>query len=195
MLNLMNPKKNDIKPIEIAEAEPENIVSSFSGLYDIFTQHATGDQSDRMDIEGLTTALKTFGLKIDKDLELRKLIWSKFDLENQKEIDYNDFMATMSSLIDVKNEDSLFLFFQIFDYDQNGFLEVDELAQLLFSQQKIAAAVTNQPRLITSTTNKQCINDAQKFVNENDDNGDGLISFEEYNQWRNAHHIATPIHP
>eukprot|EP00483_Globobulimina_turgida_P009673 UN09692 len=160
--------------------------ASFSGLYEIFTLHAKGDESDRMDIDGLTSALKVFGLSIDKNKHLQQLIWSKFDLDNEKQIDFNDFMATLSALVDSTNEDSLFLFFQIFDYDESGFLEVDELAAMLFCQQKIGAAVTHQPAMMKSNcnTNEGCIDRAKSFVNENDDNGDGKISFDEYNKWR-----------
>eukprot|EP01083_Nonionella_stella_P051777 137480_1 len=191
-------KKPDVPTISVEPEEMEviksmsTIVASFSRLHDVFHSHAD-KSTKKMDKEGLTEALKVFGLKVDVNKHVHDTVWSKFSLDGADEIDYDDFSATISILIDTENEEFMFLLFQIFDYDESGYLEMKELGEMLFAQQLLAATVTNQPELITDRTNKICLKSAERFVQENDDNGDGKISFDEYHAYRKKHEVVVQV--
>eukprot|EP00486_Rosalina_sp_Unknown_P000382 CAMPEP_0201563812 /NCGR_PEP_ID=MMETSP0190_2-20130828/1274_1 /ASSEMBLY_ACC=CAM_ASM_000263 /TAXON_ID=37353 /ORGANISM="Rosalina sp." /LENGTH=49 /DNA_ID= /DNA_START= /DNA_END= /DNA_ORIENTATION= len=49
-----------------------------------------------MNIHGLTKALAAFGMIIDTDKDFQRHIFKKFDLDNEKEITYNDFSSTIA---------------------------------------------------------------------------------------------------
>eukprot|EP00483_Globobulimina_turgida_P006966 UN06980 len=117
---------------------------TFAGIYEVFHIYAKLDGGNKMDIDGLTEALAHFGIIINTDRAFQKFVFSKFDIDNEKEIDYNDFMATMSSLIGTKNEDSLLLMFQMFDIDEDGYLNMEDMARILLAQNHIAVVLTGQ---------------------------------------------------
>eukprot|EP01084_Bolivina_argentea_P025090 46683_1 len=160
------------------------------GLYDLFKQHANcNDAQTKMDVDGLTTALKEFGMIIDTERTLQKFVWSKFDIDNEGEIDYNDFMATLSSLIGSKDEDSLLLMFQIFDIDQDGYLNTDDMAMIILAQNQIALAVTGHVEEANENDkvvlNKRiCLKLARKIITKYDSDQfkDSKISFDEYQE-------------
>eukprot|EP01084_Bolivina_argentea_P146997 257251_1 len=184
----MEIKQNALKLTELCNASFEEQVSrqrskSFLGLYEVFQHYATNGDKTKMDIDGLTEALKTFGMVIDHDKNFKKMVFRKFDIDNEREIDYNDFMATMSSLIGTKNEDSLLLMFQIFDVDEDGYLTTEDIARILLAQNQIAVVVTGQLEDATITyTKRQCLKVARKMITkfDSDQFKDDKISFTEY---------------
>ena len=58
---------------------------------------------------------------IDTNTSFQSYIWSKFDLENEAEIRFDDFSSTLASLLNL-DDDSLQTLFEIFDIDEDGFL-------------------------------------------------------------------------
>ena len=84
-----------------------------------------------MNIHGLTKALAVFGMIIDTDKDFQRHIFKKFDLDNEKEITYNDFSATIASFVGSNtDDDSLQTLFEIFDIDQDGYLELEDMARV-----------------------------------------------------------------
>ena len=84
-----------------------------------------------MDISGLTKALAVFGMIIDADKNFQRHIFRKFDVDNEKEISYDDFSATIASFVGSNTDDnSLQTLFEIFDVDQDGYLELDDMARV-----------------------------------------------------------------
>ena len=135
-----------------------------------------------MDINGLSKALAVFGMIIDTDRDLQKFVLKQFDLDNtgSKEIDYNDFSATMSSIIASKEEEALLLLFQIFDNDQDGYLELEDIALILLSTNQIAVVATGQKDNFTTTVNKrQCLKQSKKMIANHNLNED-KVSFDEF---------------
>eukprot|EP01084_Bolivina_argentea_P082261 148941_1 len=156
---------------------------NFCSLYQVFKKYATNWNKDKMNIDGLTKAMAVFGLIIDVDKELQKLIWSKFDTENDKEIDFSDFSATMSSIITSKDDDWLLLLFQIFDIDKDGYLTVHDIARVLLSENHFGVVATGQdvhtlPEI--TYTRKMCLKQSKKFIQMHDKNEDDKVSFDEF---------------
>lgn len=74
-----------------------------------------------LDAEGLANALACLGMVIDFNKELQKMIFKRFDLDDQQEIDFMDFSAGLSQLITAPDEETLMLLFQIYDFDEDGY--------------------------------------------------------------------------
>ncbi len=157
----------------------------FDSLYKVFDRYAIGDNKDKMDIDGLSKALAVFGMVIDNDRDLQKFVLKQFDLDNSgaKQIDYNDFSSTMSSIITTKDDQALLLLFQIFDIDQDGYLELEDIARILLSVNQIAVVATKgqQNESVISYTRRQCLKQA-KIMIANQNLNENKISFEEFQQ-------------
>eukprot|EP01083_Nonionella_stella_P279117 949501_1 len=155
---------------------------TFVGLYQIFEQYST---NKTMDIDGVTEALAHFGIIINTfGKTFQKLIFSKFDIGNEGAVDYNDFSATMSWFIGRKDEDSLLIMFQCFDLDEDGYLNLEDMARLLLAQNHIAVIITGQQNTKTNITynKRQCLKLARKMISkyDNDRFNDNKISFDEF---------------
>lgn len=163
---------------------------SFKRLYDIWEEFATNQDGTTMNIHGLTKALAVFGMIIDTDKDFQRHIFKKFDLDNEKEITYNDFSATIASFVGSNtDDDSLQTLFEIFDIDQDGYLELEDMARVLLAQNQIAVVVTGQQLEATQVvyTKKQCIKQARRMVAEYDSEqfNDNKISFDEFQAMMN----------
>jgi len=149
----------------------------YDSLYQVFDRYAIGDEKDKMDIDGLSKALAVFGMVIDSDRDLQKFVLKKFDLDNNGEIDYNDFSSTMSAIIASQDDESLLLLFQIFDIDSDGYLELEDVARLLLSVNQIAVVATKgqQNKSIISYTKRQCLKQANRLMKQQN-----KVSFEQF---------------
>ena len=105
---------------------------SYQRLYDVWEEYATtNEEGTTMDIYGLTKALAVFGMIIDTDKDFQRHIFKKFDLDNEKEITYNDFSATIASSVGSNIDDNASqTLFEIFDIDQDGYLELEDMARV-----------------------------------------------------------------
>lgn len=156
---------------------------SYKRLYDVWEQYATSTDGTTMNIEGLTKALAVFGMIIDSDRDLQRHIFRKFDADNKHEITYDDFSATIASFVGSNtDDDSLQTLFEIFDNDQNGYLELEDMARILLAQNQIAIVVTGQLENHTVYTKHQCLKQARRMVSEYDSDqfNDNKISFDEF---------------
>eukprot|EP01084_Bolivina_argentea_P062110 113568_1 len=149
--------------------------TKFKRLYDVWEEFATNPNGSTMDIDGLTQALAVFGMIIDSNRDFQRHIFDKFDLDGENEITYNDFSATIASFVGSNtDDDSLQTLFEIFDIDQDGYLEIEDMARILLAQNQIAVVVTGQQSNV-SYTKRQCIKQARRMFSDT-----SKISFSEY---------------
>jgi Ca2+-binding EF-hand superfamily protein len=164
-------------------------LQNFKRLYDIWQEYATNSVATLMDIQGLTASLKVFGMIIDTDRDFQKHIFRKFDIDNEKEITYNDFSATIASFVGSNtDDDALQTLFEIFDNENKGYLEMEGMARILLAQNQIALIVTGQQKAQIVYTKKQCLKQARRMVNEydSDEFNDDKISFNEFKAMMNS---------
>ncbi len=105
---------------------------------------------------------KTYG-KVDEN-EIENMIKS-IDLDGNGVIDYNEFLACSINKDKILRNDNLKICFDEFDTDKSGKISVDEVSSI-FKQ-----------------GNNENNNDMEAFKNmvkNADENGDGEISFEEF---------------
>eukprot|EP01084_Bolivina_argentea_P015695 29426_1 len=89
----------------------------------------------------------------------------------------------MASLIGSQNDDALSLMFQIFDIDEDGYLEIEDMARILLTQNQIAVITTGSHESTTVVyTKEQCMKKARRMVEHHDSSefSDGKISFDEF---------------
>jgi len=164
---------------------------SYKRLYDVWEEYAT-NEGTTMDIHGVTKALAVFGMIIDTDKDFQRHIFRKFDLDNEKEITYNDFSATIASFVGSNtDDDALQTLFEIFDIDQDGYLELEDMARVLLAQNQITIVVTGQQSSESSKnvvySKQQCLKQARRMVAEYDSEqfNDNKISFDEFKAMMN----------
>lgn len=171
---------------------------SFQRLYDVWTEYASDDGAT-MDMEGLTRALAVFGMIINTHSEFQKHIFSKFDLDNETLITYNDFSATMASFVGSTghtDDDSLQTLFEIFDIDEDGYLNLEDIARILLTQNQIAVVCTQQKseeRDGRALSRQQCLKTAAKMISRHqqtqrratNSKRDGRVHFEDFKTMMN----------
>ena len=94
----------------------------FYTLLQVFDKYVINPDRPMLDADGLANAMACFGMVIDFNKELQKMIFKKFDLDEEQEIDFMDFSAGLSQLITASDEETLLLLFQIYDFDQDGYV-------------------------------------------------------------------------
>jgi len=152
----------------------------YKRLYDVFKEYANSG-GETMDLHGLTSALSVFGMIIDTNSTFQHHIWSKFDLDNELEITFDDFRATMATFVsNLSDEDTLQTLFEIFDIDEDGYLRLEDFARVFLTQNQIAVVSTGGHQQAVYTK-RQCIKQARKIMTQSDCNfADGRISFEQF---------------
>ena len=160
---------------------------NFESLYKIFEENATKTNKEAMDMDGFIKALKHFGIEIGKDLSLQQLVFAEFDLDNDKQIDYNDFSSTLSMIVASKQEKKMELLFRMFDMDKDGYLEIEDFASMLLTQNHIAVVTTGaQEQQKVRYNERHCKIQSKKMIaslNGDDEKlDDSRISFEQFKQ-------------
>jgi len=163
----------------------------YKGLFDVFSEFATGHSQKTLDIDGLADALTVFGMVIDSpsDPAFRRHIYKKFDIDNEGHITYDDFSATLATFVgNNTDEKSLQDLFEIFDLDQDGCLSVDEIARLLLAQNHIMLVSTGSdlsaPSAAEPWSEGQCLKYAKRLIRSIDSKSAGFrdlkISFDNF---------------
>jgi len=153
----------------------------YQGLKDVFQEYCCKHDGNAMDIEGLTSALSVFGMIIYTNSAFKNHIWSKFDLDDEMQITFDDFSATMATFVsNLSDEETLQILFEIFDIDQDGKLRLEDFARVLLSLNHLALVSTGKQQQVVYTK-KQCIKQARKHMTDCDpEYADGMISFERF---------------
>ena len=105
---------------------------------------------------------KTYG-KVDEN-EIENMIKS-IDLDGNGVIDYNEFLACSINQDKILRNDNLKLCFNEFDTDGSGKISVDEISAIFKNG---------------NNENPEDIEVFKKMIKDADENGDGEISFEEF---------------
>jgi len=163
-------------------------------LYDVFNDYTKTPGGDTMDIDGLTSALAVFGMIIDTNSTFQRHIFSKFDLDNEAEIRFDDFSATMACFVGNCNDaESLLTLFEIFDVDEDGYLRMEDFARIFLTQNQIAVVTTGGVQ-DSVYSKRQCLKQARKIMAQCDCvlTDDGRISFEQF-QLMMTHRTETDM--
>ena len=129
-------------------------------------------------MDALADALSEFGMNIDYDKDLKKMVFDAFDIEQSEEIDMGDFSSMMSYIFASEADDALLVLFQIFDFDQDGYLELIDCARILLSQNHfgvVATGLNHSGSEIVTFSRKECLKQAKKMMDGND-----KVSFEQF---------------
>eukprot|EP01084_Bolivina_argentea_P091249 164278_1 len=153
----------------------------FDSLHTVWNKYATNDAKTKMNMKSLLDALEVFGIVIDGNRDLKKFVFNAFDSDNNKRwIDYNDFSSQLSAIVSSKDINALELLFQIFDIDQDGYLEYEDMARLLLAVNQIAVVATGEQENCTVIyTKKQCLKQAKRMISKHNLNGN-KISFDQF---------------
>jgi len=99
-------------------------------------------------------------------------------------IEFGDFGATLSTFARSVEEDVLYLLFQIFDHDNDGYLMREDVARILLAHNMIEASVLKKNNdKIYVLSREETLKLAEKMLQQVDSNGfqDNKISFDEFN--------------
>ena len=114
---------------------------------------------------------KTYG-KVD-EYEIENMIKS-IDLDGNGVIDYNEFLACSMNKDKILRNDNLRICFNEFDKDGSGKISIDEISNIFKKGEQ---------------DNKEDIEAFKKMIKDADENGDGEISFEEFQDIMNRFFI------
>jgi len=78
----------------------------------------------------------TFGRVLDDKPELKKLFLEHFDTNKDGSVSFKEYCIGLSVLVNGSTSDKIGFAFRIFDEDQNGFIEKQELVSMLSLQYK-----------------------------------------------------------
>ena len=161
----------------------------FFTLRQVFEKHIVNSERAMLDADGLANAMASFGMAIDFNKELQDMIFRQFDLDSVQEIDYMDFSAMISHLITAPDDETLMLLFQIYDFDQDGYLEQADVARILLTKnhfgevQKIGKSPEMDKAQPIIYTKRECLKQARKlmepFVDMDTFDG-GRMSFDQF---------------
>jgi len=107
-------------------------------LYELFEKNSYDDHT-KMDREGLFNALNSLAFFVPEPL--RDTTYKQFDMDGAGYIEFGDFGATLSTFARSVEEDVLYLLFQIFDHDNDGYLMREDVARILLAHNMIEASV------------------------------------------------------
>lgn len=141
---------------EFSDTEIEEFKQTFV-MFDI-------DGSGMIESHELSHVMGKLGEKPTEE-ELKDMIAS-VDLNGDGEIDFDEFLGLMAlrrSDIDINPEESLKYAFDLFDADGSGYIDRNEVRQLM---KKLAQTLTNE--------------EIDAIMEEGDADGDGQISFPEF---------------
>lgn len=141
-------------------------------IRDMFTL-MDSDGDGKVTFDELKAGLRKVGSQL-ADPEI-KLLMDVADVDNNGVLEYGEFVAVTIHLQKMENDEHLRRAFMFFDKDGSGYIELDELEQVLYENGQADIDVLNQ------------------IVKEVDTDKDGRISFEEFvammkagTDWRKA---------
>uniref|UniRef100_A0A7S3R7M0 Calcium-dependent protein kinase n=2 Tax=Dunaliella tertiolecta TaxID=3047 RepID=A0A7S3R7M0_DUNTE len=141
------------------------------GLRELF-KSIDADKSGHITFGELQDALKAKGFVLPSQ-ELANLM-SGSDLNQDRAIDYEEFIAATSHVSKITREDKMFQAFQILDTDNSGFIDPHELMAV-----------------ITKHGGTNAILDLEEILEQVDKNSDGKIDYEEFAQMMYASIVDT----
>jgi len=131
------------------------------------------DGNGVLSIEEVTTALRKLNGDTGAEMDLKDVeeLFKKLDADGSKTIDYTEFCAAGLGQKTSSQDDVIWAAFKTFDLDNSGWISVENLKTILDSADVKDVWSSNV-----------CEEVGQEIIQKFDTNGDGRITFEEWQQ-------------
>ena len=137
---------------------PKNKVEEYKKVFEL---HSKG-QEGNVNTKELANIFKS--INIDASDEEMKEIIKKLDLEDKKEINYDEFLTIINQKEkDVNEEEEVLKAFKVFDKDGNGLININELKDIMLNM-----------------GNNWSENEINEMLAEADIDMDGYINYEDF---------------
>ena len=137
---------------------PKNKVEEYKKVFEL---HSKG-QEGNVNTQELANIFKS--INIDASDEEIKEIIKKLDLEDKKEINYDEFLTIINQKEkDVDEEEEVLKAFKVFDKDGNGLININELKDIMLNM-----------------GNNWSENEINEMLAEADIDMDGYINYEDF---------------
>lgn len=160
LLDDLNKKTN------LSKNELEKIYQSFMK---VTTQRFENKTDGTVDLDEFLRIMGPFIPEKDTIIEF----FNSIDVEKSGRIDFRDFVCAFSILKGESTEDKLRLAFNAYDFDHNGFIDKNEMAQLV----RISGSSKG-----FKLSDQEVINAVEKIFQTVDQNGDGNLSYTEFKE-------------
>eukprot|EP01084_Bolivina_argentea_P309450 535260_1 len=131
--------------------------------------------------KGLLKVFKYCGIiQLEDDKIKQNKLFKHFDLDEDGTIDYDEVLSNMHAMVSGDDGETLLLLFQLFDHNNDGSLDKQDLKSLFLFQNQVSMIITKRKKQDMKLKNKE-INDivAAMFTSiDKDDSGD--IDFDEF---------------
>ena len=137
---------------------PKNKVEEYKKIFELHSK----EQEGNVNTKELANIFKA--INIDASDEEIKDIIKKMDLEDKKEINYDEFLTIINQREkDVDEEEEVLKAFKVFDKDGNGLININELKDIMLN-----------------VGNNWSENEINEMLGEADIDMDGYINYEEF---------------
>ena len=137
---------------------PKNKVEEYKKIFELHSK----EQEGNVNTKELANIFKA--INIDASDEEIKDIIKKIDLEDKKEINYDEFLTIINQREkDVDEEEEVLKAFKVFDKDGNGLININELKDIMLN-----------------VGNNWSENEINEMLGEADIDMDGYINYEEF---------------
>merc|ERR1712002_1198847 len=162
-LSLVKPlsEENLVKIVEYTNTDKEQVLAKYRRF---LSKHPKGRISRKSFQSMLSDCLP--GLRADRLAQLSSHIWRVYDINEDGQIDFYEFMTVLHVMSSGSSEDNLRQLFRVFDINSDGSISKDELERIV--------------KDFEIATNKDDGGLVNSVFNEMDENKDGLISQEEF---------------
>ena len=137
---------------------PKNKIDEYKKIFNLHSK----EQDGNVNTSELANIFKS--INIDASDEEIKEIIQKLDLENKKEINYDEFLTIINQKDkDVDEEEEVLKAFKVFDKEGNGLININELKDIMLN-----------------IGNNWSEDELNKMLGEADIDMDGYINYEEF---------------
>ena len=149
-----------VKIMEYTNTDKEQVLAKYRRF---LSKHPKGRISRKSFQSMLSDCLP--GMRSDRLAQLSSHIWRVYDINEDGQIDFFEFMMVLHVMSSGSSEDNLRQLFRVFDINSDGSISKDELERIV----KDFEIATNEDGGLVNSV-----------FNEMDENKDGLISQQEF---------------
>merc|ERR1712025_1326958 len=152
---------NLVKIMEYTNTDKEQVLAQYR-------RFLTWDPKGRISRKSFQSMLSDClpDMRSDRLAQLSNHIWRVYDINEDGQIDFFEFMTVLHVMSSGSSEDNLRQLFRVFDINSDGSISKDELERIV---NDFEIAANNEDRGLVNTVFK-----------EMDENNDGVISQEEF---------------
>jgi Ca2+-binding EF-hand superfamily protein len=144
-------------------------------LKDLYKQFKKEIPSGGINKRDFKELLKGLGVV---DVFLQDLIFNTFDYDKDGQINFKDVTTGLSIIARGDPDEKLELAFRLYDLDGNGVISREEMSQVIESYYKLVGPLISSSGKKYETPEQL----VDEFFEQMDQNGDGVISLEEYKE-------------